>query len=342
MSFAQSRAVEGLTEPDNSAPSSKVDLALSVRGLRVKFEGQTGGIIAVNDLSLSIGKGEMVAVVGESGSGKTTLTNAILGLLGSNEVDGSIKLGPAEVINANKEQLRNLRRFELATILQDPVGSLNPVRTIGSQLAESARAAGIAKGSLCDEAVAKVLADVGLDKAVVSRRLPHELSGGMNQRVAIAMALLKQPRLLIADEATSALDVRTQASVVALLQKVSAEHGAAVLLVTHDIGLALQACDRVAVMYAGRLVEVGQASALLTGARHPYTQALLAATPRYEDRHQRATAIPGTFEVSRPGDQGCPFRNRCPVRQDRCDTSFPAPSRSGVGDVWCWNASENA
>ena len=199
----------------------------------------------------------------------------------------------------------------MAAILQDPVGSLNPVRTIGSQLIESQRVAG--SGERNAGTIDQALVDVGLDPARVLRRYPHELSGGMNQRVAIAMALLKNPELLIADEPTSALDVRTQAAIIRLLMKIRDHRGASVLIITHDLDLALGTCDRVAVMYAGRLVEIGEPAALRDGALHPYTRALW--QPRQVRRPHQGQADPGP--VSRGTERSARMSFPGPLRARR-------------------------
>lgn len=333
MSSSNDSRVKGPPARDATGAST----ALVARHLSVHYTGRGGGAAAVNDLSLEIGAGEMVGIVGESGSGKTTLASSVLGLVDPTCLKGSVQVNGVEVAGASRGTLRQLRRTSVATILQDPVGALNPVRTIGSQLEESARAAGITTRTARKASVRTAVNDVGLDPEQVLGRLPHELSGGMNQRVTIAMALLKKPDLLVADEPTSGLDVRTQASVVALLRKVRADFGVAVMLITHDIGLAVQACDRIGVMYGGRLVEAGTTDHILTNAQHPYTRALLAATPSFSDRQRKVEPIPGHATVSRPEDKGCPFEPRCTRAIDVCSASFPEGEPTEIGHVWCWN-----
>jgi len=306
---------------------------VAIRHLSVTYPTESGNLHAVSDLSLEIAPGEIIGIVGESGSGKTTVAAALLGLLAPELAAGEAVVLGTDVLSASRRQLTELRRHHMAAILQDPLGSLNPVRRIRSQLIESATVA--AEGRDVSTAISAVLGDVGLDGSKVLGRYPHELSGGMNQRVVIAMALLKNPQLLIADEPTSALDVRTQASIMRLLLKIRNERGASVLIITHDLELALSSCDRVAVMYAGRLVELGAAHEIRDAARHPYTRALLASAPRFGQRTQ-VRAIPGRFTAVMNDDPGCPFRSRCDRADNQCAETFPSRSM-GATQYWCWN-----
>lgn len=314
-----------------SAPENPPS-TVSVRGLGVTYPTAQGMLHAVSDLSLDLVPGEILGIVGESGSGKTTVAAALLGLLARDLVRGEAQVMGTDVLRAGRRQMTELRRHQVAAILQNPLGSLNPMRKIGSQLTESAKAAHNHDDNAT--AIASVLDDVGLAPSVL-RRYPHQLSGGMNQRVAIAMALLKDPDVLIADEPTSALDVRTQASIMKLLRRIQAIRGTSVILITHDLDLALGGCDRVAVMYAGRLVELAHAPDFRANAHHPYSRALLDASPRFGQR-TRVRPIPGRFSAVLDDDPGCPFRDRCERADERCADAFPAQA-SARTHYWCWN-----
>ena len=304
-----------------------------IKNLSVSYNTDAGRLNAVTDLSLTVEQGEILGIVGESGSGKTTVANAILGLLRRDVIEGTAAfVHGTDIINASGSALTKLRRYYMAAILQDPLGSLNPVRTVRSQLVESQRAVGSTEKS--HETIDRILEDVGLNPARLLHKYPHELSGGMNQRVAIAMALLKNPQLLVADEPTSALDVRTQAAIIRLLMKIRERRGTSIIIITHDLELALGTCDRVAVMYAGRLVEIGQPATLRDGALHPYTRALLATAPRFGDR-TRVKPIPGRFASVMNDARGCPFITRCEQADSRCEV-FPAPTIGAGSTCWCW------
>jgi oligopeptide/dipeptide ABC transporter ATP-binding protein len=282
----------------------------------------------------------MLALVGESGSGKTTVASAVLGLLSVGTVRGSIRVAGEEIVGADRLAMRRVRRDTTAAILQDPTGSLNPVRSVRSQLAESARVAGIAARGARRTAVQDALARVGLNAGAVLGKLPHELSGGMSQRVAIAMALVKSPKLIVADEPTSALDLRSQATIVRLLLRLQRDEGMAVLLITHDINLALHASDRIAVMYGGRLVETCTGRSVDHSAHHPYTEALLAATPRAGESSWRSDPLAGQYDQKEVGSDGCPFRTRCDRAEPRCGVSFPEPIGMPDRKIWCWEVAD--
>ncbi|WP_150461368.1 ABC transporter ATP-binding protein [Nesterenkonia ebinurensis] len=316
-----------------NAQKVDIDTAVTVRDLSVNYPTDKGILNAVSLVSLNIYSGEILGIVGESGSGKTTVAQGILGLLENDVISGEIDVIGTNVLKAKGSVMRKLRRNYVATILQDPLGSLNPVRTIRSQLRESAAATGTPRGKR-DEAIGEVLLDVGLTDSRVLRSYPHQLSGGMNQRVSIAMALLKNPKILIADEPTSALDVRTQAAIMKLLLDIRARRGTSIMMVTHDLELALGSCDRVGVMYAGRLVEIGAPEHLRNNAKHPYTKALLGASPRF-GQSERVTPIPGRFTSVLNHPPGCPFRSRCANAIESCAEEFP-PASEDLTAYWCW------
>ncbi len=307
---------------------------LEVRGLTVDFAGQPA-IRAVDGVELSVAPRERLAIVGESGSGKSQLLLACTGLLAANgSSGGSVRFDGRELLG-DATATASVRGRGIGFVFQDASGSLTPHRSIGDQLAEVTMAAsGVGRRVALDEAAA-MLGRVrlpGADRLLA--RYPHELSGGMRQRVAIALALMARPRLLFADEPTTALDVTVQAEVMALLASLCSEFGMALLIVTHDLGVVAALADRIAVMYAGRIVEAGEAQALLSDPRHPYTAGLLAAVPRLGGRGELAT-IPGS--PPRPGEviPGCRFSPRCPRSADRCLTEDPSPASQAVAGVAC-------
>lgn len=307
---------------------------LEVRGLTVDFTGERA-VRAVDGVDLSVAPRERLAIVGESGSGKSQLLLACTGLLAANGRSGGSVLFDGRELLGDARATASARGPGIGFVFQDASGSLTPHRTIGDQLAEVTMAAsGVPKRVALVEAAA-MLARVRLPEAgQLMARYPHELSGGMRQRVAIALALMAKPRILFADEPTTALDVTVQAEVMALLATLCSEFGMALLIVTHDLGVVAALADRIAVMYAGRFVEAGEAQALLSSPRHPYTAGLLAAVPRLGDRGELAS-IPGS--PPRPGEiiQGCRFEPRCLRSTDRCRTEDPSLAGQAVPGVAC-------
>jgi oligopeptide/dipeptide ABC transporter ATP-binding protein len=307
---------------------------LEVRGLTVDFAGAQG-MRAVDGVDLAVAPRERLAIVGESGSGKSQLLLACTGLLAANGRSvGSVRLDGRELLG-DARATRNARGPGIGFVFQDASGSLTPHRRIGDQLAEVTMAAHrVPRRAAVDEAAA-MLGRVRLpDAGRLLARYPHELSGGMRQRVAIALALMAKPRILFADEPTTALDVTVQAEVMALLASLCDELGMALLIVTHDLGVVAALADRIAVMYAGRFVETGEAEALLANPRHPYTAGLLAAVPRLGDLGELAT-IPGS--PPRPNEiiQGCRFEPRCTQGAGRCRTEEPSLAGKPVPGVAC-------
>ncbi len=294
---------------------------VSIRGLSVAFDGQP----ALRGIDLHIAPGEALGLVGESGCGKSVTWLAALGLLPSRaRIGGSVTLGGQELLGAPAAVLDRVRGGRIAMIFQDPASSLNPVHRVGRQVAEAlALHRGMAGGAARAEAK-RLLDQVGIPDA--ARRLdayPHELSGGQNQRVMIAIALAGRPELLVADEPTTALDVTIQAQILELMQQLRRETGMALVLISHDLGVVAEACDRVAVMYAGRIVEQAPIARLFAAPAHPYTRGLLGALPPIEGPRRRLAAIPGGVPEPWAMPPGCAFAPRCPSRSALCDSGLP-------------------
>jgi peptide/nickel transport system ATP-binding protein len=319
---------------------------LEISGLRTVFELDSGVLPAVQDFDLTIAGGETVALVGESGSGKSVTSLSIMGLLPRKVgriAEGTIRLrrksGETAVLTAlDGEHMRQIRGNDMGMVFQEPMTSLNPVYTVGEQIAEPIR---IHLGKSHREAAAaavRLLADVGIpDPARRALQYPHELSGGMRQRVTIAMALACDPRLLIADEPTTALDVTIQAQILELLQGLQRARGMAMLFVTHNLGVVAEIADRVAVMYAGRIVETGPVGEVFAQPRHPYTKGLLASVPRlgHAVALKRAgkplPTIAGTVPSLRSLPKGCAFAGRCSYVTEACRAEMPALIDVGAG-----------
>jgi peptide/nickel transport system ATP-binding protein len=287
----------------------------------------------VEDVSLRLGRGERLALVGESGSGKSVLARAVLGLDRQIEVSGEIRVGDESLTGAGERQLRAIRGRRVAMVFQNPMGALDPLMSVGAQVTEPMRYRGVT-GRAARGAATALLSDLGIpDAARRLRSYPHEFSGGMQQRVALAMALAAQPEVLLADEPTTALDVRAQEQVIALIDEVSRERGLSVLLISHDLSLVAGFADRVAVMYAGRIVHDDPVDAVFDAPAHPYTRGLLGAIPAIDRRMGRLPAIEGTMPSPgrRPG--GCAFHPRCPHRLDRCEEITPVAAATASGGL---------
>ena len=305
---------------------------LDVQGLRVTFRTDHGTVKAVDGVSFTLARGETLGLVGESGSGKSVTNLALMGLVPTppGKVEAThVRVGGRDLAQLTARELRAVRGNEVAMIFQDPMTSLNPLLTVGRQLTEVLEVHGRARGRAARKLAAAGLADVGIPEP--ERRLaqyPHELSGGMRQRVMIAMALLCEPKVLLADEPTTALDVTIQAQILELMQRMQKRHGTAILLVTHDLGVVAGMADRVHVMYAGRLVETAPTAALFAAPRHPYTAGLLGSVPRLTgDPSARLMAIPGHPPDLAALPAGCAFRERCPLAVERCSTDAPPLER---------------
>ncbi|EDQ02994.1 Oligopeptide transport ATP-binding protein OppD (plasmid) [Sulfitobacter indolifex] len=305
---------------------------LQIDNLSVTFDGEDGPVHAVNDLSLSIDKGETLGIVGESGSGKSQTAFSIMGLLAPNgRTDGSIRFDGQEILGAKPKVLNKLRAERIAMIFQDPMTSLNPYMRIADQMTEVLTLhKGMSKRDALAESV-RMLDAVKIPAAKERIRLfPHEFSGGMRQRVMIAMSLLCKPDLLIADEPTTALDVTVQAQIMDLLGDLQKDFGMATILITHDLGVVAGFCERVLVMYGGRVMEQGPTEPLFAEPTHPYTRGLLAAVPRVDDEDATMKAIPGNPPNMAAPPEGCPFRPRCAYAGEDCRVMPPlAPFAEG-------------
>jgi peptide/nickel transport system ATP-binding protein len=314
-------------------------MLLEVKDLRVEFPTRRGTLVALDGISFSIAAGEVLGVVGESGAGKSMTGAAIIGLLEppGRIAAGEIRLEGERIDTLRGEALRRIRGKRIGAIFQDPLTTLNPLYTVGRQLVETMQA----HLPLSDaEARARAigwLEQVGIPAA--AQRIdayPHEFSGGMRQRVVIALALCAEPQLVVADEPTTALDVSIQAQIIALLKRLAREHGTAIMLVTHDMGVIAETADRVAVMYAGRIVEIGPLRQVVMHPNHPYTQGLMASIPPLDRRVESLAQIDGAMPRLNAIPPGCAFNPRCPAAFDRCRVARPELLPAGDTLAACW------
>jgi oligopeptide/dipeptide ABC transporter ATP-binding protein len=314
---------------------------LEMHGLGVRLpDGQAARPI-LDEVSLRVLPGETVGLVGESGSGKSVACRSVLGLLPEGaRTSGEVRVAGRDVLSMSRTELAALRARQVAMVFQDPRASLNPLRRVGDFLTEGLRAAGSPAAAATARAE-ELLDTVGIrDPRGALRRYPHQFSGGMLQRVVIAAALAADPALLVADEPTTALDVTTQAEIIAILTRLRAEQGTGLLFVTHDLELASAICDRVYVMYAGRIVETRGTDELFDRPRHPYTAGLLACTPRIEPGAPAPRPIPGRPVSLAEAPPGCAFTARCAHAQPRCSEESPVLARYGDGLAACHRADE--
>lgn len=312
---------------------------LEVSDLEVSFSGDGGKNISVDHISFYVDPGEVVCIVGESGCGKSVTSLSIMGLLGrgGSVTSGRVLFEGKNLLAMTEKELDQIRGDRLTMIFQDPLTSLNPVFTIGNQMTESIRAhMGLGKEEAAVRAL-MLLKKVGLpDAAAVMRRYPHLLSGGMRQRVMIAMALSCSPSLLVADEPTTALDVTIQAQVLGMMEELKERFGTSMLLITHDLGVVAQTCDRVAIMYAGEIVEHGSIEDIFTGKEHhPYTQGLFGSIPSMTGDAKRLNPIAGLMPDPTNLPRGCKFHTRCPHCMEVCRQSLPQVYRHGTHEIAC-------
>jgi peptide/nickel transport system ATP-binding protein len=299
---------------------------LSVRDLRIVFDGRRGALTALDGVSFDIAPGEILGIVGESGAGKSLTGTAVIGLLDppGRIASGSIHLNGNRIDNLPAEAMRKLRGRQIGAIFQDPLTSLHPLLTVGDQLVETILTHLPASRSEARARALQLLKEVGIPAAETRiDQYPHQFSGGMRQRVVIALALCAEPKLIIADEPTTALDVSIQAQITSLLKRLCREHGTAIMLVTHDMGVIAETADRVAVMYAGRIVEIGPVADVTQRPRHPYTAGLMASIPSVRQRHDRLNQIDGAMPRLHQIPPGCTFNPRCGYAGNLCLHSKP-------------------
>ena len=312
---------------------------LQVRNLRVEFNTRRGTLVAVDDVSFDIAPGEVLGVVGESGAGKSITGTAVIGLLErpGRIAGGQVLLEGARIDNLPAEELRRIRGRRIGAIFQDPLTSLNPLYSIGRQLVETIQThLPLGAGEARARAI-ELLGEVGIPAP--ERRIdhfPHQFSGGMRQRVVIALALCANPRLIIADEPTTALDVSIQAQIITLLKRLCREHGTAVMLITHDMGVIAETADRVAVMYAGRVVEIGPVQQVIHNPQHPYTTGLMGSIPAVGQEVERLPQIEGSMPRLNAIPPGCAFNPRCPRVFDRCRVERPDLLVANRTLAACW------
>ncbi|WP_423738597.1 ABC transporter ATP-binding protein [Chelativorans petroleitrophicus] len=334
MHFQLASCVRFVTDPTKSL--------LEISNLTVTFGAGTGEeTTVVDDVNFSVRPGQTLGIVGESGSGKSVTSLAVMGLLPkrTTRIQGSVRFGGTELLEQSEAALRDLRGNRMAMIFQEPMTSLNPAYTIGRQISES-----LIRHKSLSKAAARARAIELLELVRIpspERRYddyPHKLSGGMRQRAMIAIALACEPQLLIADEPTTALDVTVQAQILYLMGRLREKTGAAIVLITHDLGVVAQVCDEVVVMYAGQVVEQAPVRELFAFPQHPYTVGLLGSLPKFGERKTRLPVIQGSMPNPRNRQRGCRFADRCPFRQSRCDEDQPIFRLSDTRTTRCWRA----
>jgi peptide/nickel transport system ATP-binding protein len=314
-------------------------MILQVQDLTVQFPTRRGTLTAVDSVSFSIAPGEVLGVVGESGAGKSMTGLAVIGLLEppGRIAAGEVRLEGQRIDHLKHEEMRRIRGRKIGVIFQDPLTSLNPLYTIGQQLEETILTHLPLTGAQARQRALDLLREVGIPAPEARYgNYPHHFSGGMRQRVVIALALAAEPRLLIADEPTTALDVSIQAQIIALLKRLAGERGAAVMLITHDMGVIAETAQRVAVMYAGRIVEIGPVRDVIHAPRHPYTVGLMGSIPKVGLRKQKLMQIDGAMPRLNAIPRGCAFNPRCPRRFERCFAERPELLSAGTSRAACW------
>jgi len=312
---------------------------LEVRSLRIEFPTRRGTLLAVDDVSFSIAPGEVLGVVGESGAGKSLTGSAVIGLLEppGRIARGEVKLAGLRIDNLPADEMRKVRGREIGAIFQDPLTSLNPLYTVGQQLVETITTHLHMSAQQARSRAIELLAATGIPAP--ERRIdhyPHQFSGGMRQRVVIALALAAEPKLVIADEPTTALDVSIQAQIIQLLKRLCREKQTAVMLITHDMGVIAETADRVAVMYAGRIAEIGPVAEVIHRPQHPYTAGLMGSIPSMEHDAERLVQIDGSMPRLTEIPPGCAFHPRCERAFARCSRERPELMPAGASRAACW------
>ena len=312
---------------------------LQVKNLVVEFPNRRGTLRAIDGISFDIAPGEILGVVGESGAGKSLTGASIIGLLEppGRIASGEVLLEGKRIDNLGNDELRHIRGRKIGAIFQDPLTSLNPLYSVGKQLTETIQAHLPVSNTEARKRAIDLLKDTGIPAA--EQRIdhyPHQFSGGMRQRVVIALALAAEPKLIVADEPTTALDVSIQAQIISLLKNICKNRGAAVMLITHDMGVIAETCDRVAVMYAGRIVEIGPVHEVINRPAHPYTAGLMASIPDITQDREYLNQIDGAMPRLNAIPAGCAFNPRCPRVFDRCRVQRPELMNAGATRAACW------
>jgi oligopeptide/dipeptide ABC transporter ATP-binding protein len=321
------------------------ELLLEIKNLTVGFNGSHEGMPVVRGIDIEVRTGEILGIVGESGSGKSVTCFSIIRLLGERGwTEGEVLFDEKNLLESSEKEIVTVRGKEIAMIFQDAQSSLNPVQSVGIQLMEVLELrkdlANNNSEEYRNEAV-KLLGEVGIpDPERMMAEFPHQLSGGQNQRVMIAIMLAGNPRLLIADEPTTALDVTIQAQILRLLKKLRRERNMTIILVTHDLGVVAETCDRAAVMYGGRIMECGPVEEVLVSPRHPYTFGLLSSKPRIDKRSEKLFTIEGVVPSPENLPGGCPFYERCLNASENCRDSSPPLTKEGTRNYFCFNPIE--
>lgn len=320
---------------------------LQVNNLQVSFRTYGGEVEAVRGVSFDLHQGETLAIVGESGCGKSVTSNAIMGLIPKPAgiiKNGSVLFKGKELTNMSKPQLRKIQGVDISMIFQDPMTALNPTLTIGEQLTEGLRTHKKVSKQDAKQKAIEMLELVGIPNPTERlKQFPHQFSGGMRQRIVIAIALICEPELLIADEPTTALDVTIQAQILELFEEIQQKTDISIILITHDLGVVAKIADRIAVMYAGKIVEIGDKRAIFYTPEHPYTKGLLNSVPRLDLVEEELQPIEGTPPDLFSPPQGCPFTARCPYAMEVCDHVYPSTTtKSDIHAVDCWLQDERA
>ena len=313
---------------------------LEVKNLRVEFPTRRGTLLAIDDISFSIEPGEVLGVVGESGAGKSLTGASIIGLLEppGRIADGKITLEGERIDDLPYEKMRHVRGKKIGAIFQDPLTSLNPLYTVSKQLTETILVHMDMSQEQARKRAVELLDEVGIPAAETRiDSYPHEFSGGMRQRVVIALALCANPKLIVADEPTTALDVSIQAQIIAIIKRLCKEHKTAVMLITHDMGVIAETADRVAVMYAGRIVEIGEVRDIIKDAKHPYTKGLMGSIPVVGHDVEVLQQIDGSMPRLNEVPKGCAFNSRCPEAINKCFVDRPDLMQTdGLSTAACW------
>lgn len=324
-----------------------LDKILEVKDLHVTFTTYGGSVQAVRGVNFHLNKGETLAIVGESGCGKSVTSNAIMRLIPNppGEITkGNIYFKGQDLIQFREKKMRSIRGVDISMIFQDPMTALNPTLTIGTQLMEGLKEHKGISGKQAKEKAIEMMELVGIPSPEERlKQYPHQFSGGMRQRIVIAIALICDPDLLIADEPTTALDVTIQAQILELFEKIQEKMGVSIILITHDLGVVAKIADRIAVMYAGKIIETGTKREIFYQPQHPYTKGLLQSVPRLDIKEDKLTPIDGTPPDLFSPPQGCPFAARCPFAMEVCDKVYPVHTElTSSHNVDCWLQDERA